>query len=90
VTHRKTEKERQLADGRGRGDVMWEEPKILRRGENLVLYKPFNTLCRSSPNIPGYGCTVDFSCAGGKNSGLGPRLERYVSFPEAQTVTYTL
>jgi hypothetical protein len=37
--HRKTEKERQLADGRGVG----EEPS-LRRRESTVLYKLFNTL----------------------------------------------
>jgi hypothetical protein len=47
-THRKTEKERQLADGR-RGR-RWARSRIIKPQERLVLYKPFNTLwsgCRT-------------------------------------------
>jgi hypothetical protein len=42
VTDRKTEKDRQFADGRGRGGV-GEEP-IRRPQVHLVLYKSFNIL----------------------------------------------
>jgi hypothetical protein len=40
VTHRKTEKERQLDQG-GRG---WARSRIIRPQESAVLYKLFNTL----------------------------------------------
>ncbi len=39
----KTEKERQLADGRGEGG--WAKSRIIRLHESLVLFKSFNTLC---------------------------------------------
>jgi len=42
ATHRKTEKERHLADGRGGG---WARSRIILQQECLVLYKSFNTLC---------------------------------------------
>jgi hypothetical protein len=42
ATHRKTEKERQLADGRGgRG---WGEEQNHTTAESLVLYKSYSTL----------------------------------------------
>jgi hypothetical protein len=43
ASHRKTEKEGQLADGRGRGKREGGEPNHTT-GETLVLYKSFNTL----------------------------------------------
>jgi hypothetical protein len=43
ATHRKTEKERQLADGRG-GKGAGEEPNHMT-AKSLVLFKSFNTLC---------------------------------------------
>ncbi len=51
----KTEKERQLADGRGaRGRKGWGRCQIIRRRESLVLFKSFNTLCATHLN-----CAVD-------------------------------
>ncbi len=47
-THRKTEKERQLADGRGRKG--WARSRILKPQVRLALYKSFSTLwsgCRT-------------------------------------------
>jgi hypothetical protein len=42
-TDRKTEKERQVADGRGEGGG-WMRSQIIRWRESLALYKSFNTL----------------------------------------------
>ncbi len=47
TTHRKIEKERQLADGRGgRG---WARSRIIGPQESLVLYKSFNALWKNQP-----------------------------------------
>jgi hypothetical protein len=43
ATHRKTEKERQVADGAGGWG--WARKQIKQPHEWLVLYKAFNTLC---------------------------------------------
>jgi hypothetical protein len=48
ATHRKTEKERQLDDGRVGGGVRgWARSPIIGPQESLVLYKSFNTFCSS-------------------------------------------
>ncbi len=44
TTHRKTDKERQVADGRGRHGV-GEGNRIIRSQESLFLYKSFSTPC---------------------------------------------
>jgi hypothetical protein len=41
--HRKTEKEKQLAEGEGRSQILW-------RKESLILYNTLNTLCSVSKN----------------------------------------
>ncbi len=46
-THKKTEKERQIADGRGRGGGS----QITQRWESLVLYKSFKTALFECINI---------------------------------------
>ncbi len=43
ATHRKTEKERHLADGRA-GKGGWARSRIIRPQKDLDLYKSFNTL----------------------------------------------
>jgi hypothetical protein len=43
ATHRKSEKERQFAEGRGGRGRAWS--RIIRPQESLVLYKSFNPLC---------------------------------------------
>ncbi len=50
-THRKTEKETQLADGGLRG---WAKSRIIRMQESLVLYKSFHTLW-NHPSLGGRG-----------------------------------
>jgi hypothetical protein len=45
ATNRKTVKNIQLADGRAGPCKGMGRSQIIRRQENLVLYKPFNTLC---------------------------------------------
>jgi hypothetical protein len=53
-THRKTEKETQLADGGARG---WAKSRIIRMQESLVLYKSFHILW-NHPSLGGRGAGV--------------------------------
>jgi hypothetical protein len=44
ATHRKTEEERQLAEGKGRVGREWGRRQIIRCRERQVLYNSFNTV----------------------------------------------
>jgi hypothetical protein len=51
ATHRKTENERQLADG-WRGEGGWARSRILCSQQSLLLNNSFNTFCHISLHIP--------------------------------------
>ncbi len=79
ATHRKTEKERQLADGRRGGgrERVAEEPNHTIAQESLVLYKSFITLWGSQfhgEESHSYRRGVGGEGEGGKYIERGPRI----------------
>ncbi len=72
ATHRKTEKERQVADGRGGG---WRRARsrIIRPQESLALYKSFNNICRSPPPVESLRGPLRMGGGGGRTFRWEPK-----------------